>query len=182
MNQIKTSKRLSHILRHCQSPLYIDLNGGWAPVDAILRALNITRTQLDEIVKTDAKTRYAYDASGTLIRANQGHSIPGVIVEMDCPDPPEFLYHGTATRYLNKIMEEGLKPLRGLWVHISSDYDTAYKVGDRHGRAIVLRVSAQQFVADGYELYCSTNGVWQAREVPPKYLHVISTPEEPGDT
>ena len=172
---IKTSKRLSHLLRHCQSPLYIDLNGGWAPVTTILNALNITRAQLDEIVATDAKIRYSYDASGTRIRANQGHSIPGVIVEMDRPDPPEFLYHGTATRYLEDILREGLKPMTRQWVHISPDYETAVSVGTRHGTPIVLQISAQQFVADGHELYRSTNGVWQAKEVPPRYLETITS-------
>lgn len=178
MNLTKTSKRLSHVLRHCQSPLYIDLNGGWASVNTILKILDITRTQLDEIVATDAKTRYSYDDTGTKIRANQGHSIPGVIVEMDRPTPPEFLYHGTATRFLESIMQEGLKPMKRQWVHISSDYETAISVGKRHGNPIVLRVSAQQFVADGHELYLSANGVWQARAVPPSYLQIISNQPE----
>lgn len=169
---VKTSKRLSHILRHCQSPLYIDLNGGWASVNTILKTLNIARAQLDEIVATDAKTRYSYDASGTRIRANQGHSIPGVIVEMDRPDTPEFLYHGTATRFLDSIMKEGLKQQTRQWVHISADYETAVSVGSRHGKPIVLRVAARQFVEDGHELYRSTNGVWQAKEVPPSYLEI----------
>lgn len=178
MNSTKTSKRLSYMLRHSQSPLYIDINGGWAPVNTILRDLNITRAQLDEIVATDAKTRYSFDATGTLIRANQGHSIPGVNIEMECPEPPEILYHGTATRHLDNIMREGLKPMSRLWVHISPDYETAVKVGSRHGKPVVLLVRAREFVADGYKLYRSANGVWQAAEVPSKYLEVRYLPEE----
>lgn len=178
MDITRIGRRLSYLLRHSQSPLCIDLNGGWAPVKTILQTLNITRAQLDEIVATDAKTRYSYDASGTRIRANQGHSIPGVIVEMDRPDPPEFLYHGTATRFLDDIMRDGLRPMTRQWVHISPDYETAIAVGSRHGKPIVLQVSAQQFVADGHELYRSTNEVWQAKEVPPCYLNIIGAPLE----
>lgn len=177
MNQTKTSKRLSYLLRHSQSPLYIDPNGGWAPINTILEALNITRAQLDKIVSTDAKTRYAYNADRTKIRANQGHSIPGVIVEMDRPEPPEFLYHGTATRFPESIMKEGLQPQTRQWVHISPDFETALTVGSRHGNPIVLRVAAQQFVSDGHKLYRSTNGVWQAGEVPPQYLQICAPQE-----
>ncbi|MGN8809664.1 RNA 2'-phosphotransferase [Absicoccus porci] len=50
---------------------------------------------LDEIVRTDEKQRYSYNEDHTLIRANQGHSIP-VDVELEEMEPPEFLYHGTA--------------------------------------------------------------------------------------
>ena len=178
MDITRAGRRLSYLLRHSQSPLYIDLNGGWAPVNTVLQALDITRAQLDEIVATDAKTRYSYDDFGTKIRANQGHSIPGVIVEMDRPDPPEFLYHGTATRFLDSIMKEGLKPLSRQWVHISPDYKTAWSVGSRHGKPIVLQIAAKRFTADGYELYRSTNGVWQAKEVPPQYLQITAAPIE----
>ena len=39
MNLKRISVKLSWMLRHCQSPLYIDLNGGWAEVEVIIKAL-----------------------------------------------------------------------------------------------------------------------------------------------
>jgi putative RNA 2'-phosphotransferase len=48
---------------------------------------------LEEIVTTDNKQRYNFNTDKTLIRANQGHSIP-VDVELSEQEPPEFLYHG----------------------------------------------------------------------------------------
>lgn len=171
-NLEKASKRLSYFLRHCQDPLYIDLDGGWASVCQMLQLLHLTQAELDEIVDTDAKGRYSYDSSGNWIRANQGHSIPGVELEMQRPEPPEFLYHGTATRFLDAILMEGLKPMSRQWVHISPDYDTAVNVGKRHGKPVVLQFRARAFVADGYNLFRSANGVWQAAVVPPEYLEI----------
>lgn len=169
---MKIGRKLAYMLRHSQDPLYISLNGGWAEVSTIIKALNISRAELDEIVANDNKGRYMYDTHKQRIRACQGHSIPGVQVEMIQLEPPEFLYHGTATKYLDVIMAEGLKPMSRQWVHLSSDHETAVNVGSRHGTPVVLRINAQQFVADGHQLYCSLNGVWQAKHVPAKYLTI----------
>lgn len=179
MNLEKASVQLSYMLRHSREPLYIDLNGGWASVETVLRALRqrypqMDREILDQIVASDKKGRYSYDPTGTRIRANQGHSIPGVIVEMGKPTPPEFLYHGTATRFLPAILAEGLKPMSRQFVHISSQYDTAVTVGSRHGTPVVLIIRAADFVADGHDLFLSANGVWQAEYVPPEYFTVAN--------
>lgn len=177
MNLEKISVQLSYMLRHSKDPLYIDLNGGWASVDTVLQALRrrypqMDRDILDQIVASDKKGRYSYDPTGTRIRANQGHSIPGVAVEMAKPTPPEFLYHGTATRFLPTILAEGLKPMTRRFVHISSQYETAVTVGSRHGTPVVLIIRAADFVADGHNLFLSANGVWQAEYVPPEYFTV----------
>lgn len=177
MNLEKVSVQLSYMLRHCREPLYVDLNGGWAPVDTVLEALSLRypgmdRSTLDEIVAADKKGRYSYDPTGTKIRANQGHSIPNVTVEMSKPEPPEFLYHGTATRFLPAILKEGLRPMTRQFVHLSARYETAVTVGQRHGTPVVLVVRAADLVKDGYELFLSANGVWQTKAVPPEYLTV----------
>lgn len=169
---MKIGRKLAYMLRHSQDPLYISLNGGWAEVSTIIKALNISRAELDEIVANDEKRRYMYDTSKQRIRACQGHSIPGVQVEMTQPEPPKYLYHGTATRFLDTIMKEGLSPMSRQWVHLSGDYDTALKVGARHGAPVVLRIDTQRFVKDGNQLYRSLNGVWQAKCVPAKYFEI----------
>lgn len=180
MNKTKASKRMSYLLRHCTNPLYIDLNGGYAPVEVIVSVLqekfkDFNADILREIVAEDTKGRYSFDETGTLIRANQGHSIPNVVVEMESPEPPEVLYHGTALRFLPSIMEQGLLPMRRQYVHISPDYQTAIAVGKRHGEPVVLAIAAKHFVADGYRLMRSANGVWQADNVPPEYLTQCSS-------
>ena len=145
MNLKRISVKLAWMLRHCQTPRYIDLNGGWADVDVIIKALkerypDFDRKTLELIVAQDEKGRYSFDETGTKIRANQGHSIPGVVIEMESPEPPEFLYHGTAERFLDAILKEGLKPMTRQFVHISPDYETAVKVGRRHGKPVILKI------------------------------------------
>lgn len=105
---------------------YISLDGGWADVDAIISILKEKNPDFDSevlkhIVIEDEKGCYSFDATGTKIRTNQGHSIPGVVIEMESSEPPEFLYHGTATRFLDTIMKEGLKSMSRQFVHISPD-------------------------------------------------------------
>ena len=177
MNLKKVSVKMSWLLRHCQEPLYIQLNGGWAEVNTILSVLKnsyseVTLDTIKQIVAEDEKGRYSFDATGMKIRANQGHSIPDVVIEMESPQPPEFLYHGTSTRFLDAIMSEGLKPMKRQFVHISPDYETAVQVGSRHGKPVVLKIRAKDFVADGNELYRSSNGVWQAKYIAPEYFTV----------
>lgn len=178
MNLTKISVKLSWVLRHGKTPKYITPDGGWADVDTIISVLKEKNPEFDlealkQIVAEDEKGRYSFDATGTKIRANQGHSIPGVVIEMESPEPPEYLYHGTATRFLDTIMKEGLKPMSRQFAHISPDYTTAVKVGSRHGKPVVLKIRARDFKNNGNELYRSSNGVWQAKEVPREYLSVV---------
>ena len=177
MNLEKISVQLSYMLRHSREPMYITTDGGWASVDTVLKVLRerypqMERALLEEIVATDNKGRYSFDETGERIRANQGHSIPDVQVEMEFPEPPEYLYHGTAQRFLESILQDGLLPMTRQFVHLSADRETAVSVGRRHGVPVVLRIRARDFAADGHRLFRSTNGVWQAEQVPPSYCSV----------
>ena len=129
----------------------------------------IDRDILDEIVRTDEKQRYSYNEDHTLIRANQGHSIP-VDVELEKVEPPEFLYHGTGEKFTASIDKQGLIPKSRLYVHLSPDEETAVKVGRRHGKPVIYLVRAGNMKRDGYAFYRSVNGVWLTKEVPVKYL------------
>lgn len=186
MDLQRVSKTLSFMLRHSRDPQYIDLDGGWAETDVIVEALGrkycgFSRALLAQIVAEDEKGRYSFDGTGTRIRANQGHSIPGVVVEMEEPEPPRLLYHGTARRFLPSILARGLLPMDRQFVHLSSDVPTAIKVGRRHGEPVVLAVEAERFAAGGHTLKRSENGVWQAESVPPEYLRVLEEDPSEGD-
>ncbi|WP_338139097.1 RNA 2'-phosphotransferase [Ruminococcus callidus] len=124
---------------------------------------------MEEIVRTDAKSRYSFSADGQLIRCNQGHSIP-VDVELEQVLPPEFLWHGTAERFLPAIFQEGLRRMSRLYVHLSATPEIAQTVGARHGKPVVLRVQTGKMAEDGYAFYRSVNGVWLTEAVPAKYL------------
>ena len=124
---------------------------------------------LEDIVATDEKQRYSFNEDKSLIRANQGHSIP-VDVELEQVAPPEILWHGTGAKFVESINQSGLIAKSRLYVHLSSDYETAVNVGSRHGKPVVYKVHAKEMEQDGYIFYQSVNGVWLTKEVPKKYL------------
>ena len=174
----KLSVFISLVLRHKPEATRITLDEhGWANVDELINGINntgrkIDMTMLEEIVKTDNKQRYSFNEDKTLIRANQGHSIP-VDVELKEQEPPELLYHGTADRFVKSIMKEGLKPMSRLYVHLSKDIETAKKVGKRHGNPVVLKIHSEQMKRDGGKFYLSENGVWLTKKVDVEYLEKL---------
>ena len=170
----ETSKYISLILRHKPETIGITLDEhGWANVDELIAGIAKTQSfdmaMLEEIVATDNKQRYSFNEDHTLIRANQGHSIP-VDVELKEIDPPEILYHGTGEKYVASIDEQGLIPKSRLYVHLSKDEETAVNVGKRHGKPVVYKVHSKDMHKDGYVFYQSVNGVWLTKSVPVKYL------------
>lgn len=172
-----TSKYLSLILRHKPETIGITLDEhGWANVDELIEGVSKTHPInveiLNNIVATDNKQRYSFNDDKTLIRANQGHSIP-VDVELAVVNPPEVLYHGTGEKFVESIDAQGLIPKSRLYVHLSSDTDTAVKVGSRHGNPVIYRVLSGKMCRDGHVFYKSVNGVWLTKSVPVKYLQKI---------
>ena len=168
------SKYMSLILRHKPETIGISLDEhGWANVEDLITGIakdnEFNMEILEEIVRRDEKQRYSFNEDKTLIRANQGHSIP-VDVELEEWVPPEILWHGTGEKYVESIDREGLISKSRLYEHLSKDEDTAIKVGSRHGKPVIYNVKAKQMYDDGYKFYLSVNGVWLTKEVPVKYL------------
>ena len=165
-----TGKFISLILRHKPEVIGITLDEhGWANVDKLISGIakrqHFDMSMLEEIVATDSKQRYSFNEDKTLICANQGHSIP-VDVELEEAMPPEYLYHGTGEKYVSSIEVHGLMPQSRLYVHLSSDKNTAKKVGTRHGKAVVYCISAEKMAEGGYVFYKPVNGVWLTKKVP----------------
>ena len=174
MNLKSTSKYLSLILRHKPEAAGITLDEhGWADVEKLIAGVRksrpFDRETLEKIVANDEKQRYSFNTDHSLIRANQGHSIP-VDVELPVAEPPEILYHGTGEKYAASIDAQGLLPKNRLYVHLSGDTETAEKVGIRHGKPVIYRVLSGQMARDGFIFYRSVNGVWLTKTVPPVYL------------
>lgn len=173
----ETSKYMSLILRHKPEAIGIRLDEhGWANVDELIEGISRTNEFnmeiLEEIVRTDEKQRYSFNEDKTLIRANQGHSIP-VDVELDEVEPPEVLWHGSAEKFEASIDEQGLIPKSRLYVHLSKDRETAVKVGKRHGKSVLYIVKAGAMYKAGYKFYLSVNGVWLTKVVPVEYLEKV---------
>ncbi|MFV2171888.1 RNA 2'-phosphotransferase [Actinomadura sp. LOL_016] len=170
---VRVSKYLARHLRHRPEQIGLALDReGWADVGDLLAAaarhgFPIARAELERVVASDGKGRYALD--GNRIRAVQGHSVP---VELNLPvtPPPELLFHGTVGRFVAAIRREGLRPMGRHAVHLSPDRETALRVGARRGVPVVLAVRAGRMAADGHEFRVTSNGVWLTASVPPRYL------------
>jgi putative RNA 2'-phosphotransferase len=169
------SRTLSLVLRHSPEKIGITLDeAGWTPIDKLLSALKknghtVDRNSLKAVVDTNDKKRFTISDDGRLIRAAQGHSVK-VTLGLSPSQPPAVLYHGTASGSLDSIFATGLNPGSRQQVHLSSNEETAIKVGGRHGKAVVLNVDCAAMVKEGHLFYQADNGVWLTDSVPARYL------------
>jgi putative RNA 2'-phosphotransferase len=169
--QVKVSKYLAKHLRHQPERLGLTLHpGGWVRVDELLAActaagFEVSRPELEEVVARSDKQRFSFDDSGALIRANQGHSVP-IDLALEAVHPPDVLYHGTGAGSVDAILREGLRAMGRHHVHLSSDVETARRVGARHGRPVVLAIDTATMAAHGHVFFRSANGVWLTELVP----------------
>lgn len=177
MHRVHLSKLLSLALRHDPTALGLTLDAqGWANVSDVLAGLaaqgkTVTRDDLEEVVRTSDKKRFALSEDGVRIRANQGHSLKNVDLELSPAAPPEVLFHGTSVRFLASIEEKGLIPGSRTHVHLSKDVRTAEIVARRReGPHVILRVRALELHAQGHAFYLSENGVWLTSHVPATHL------------
>jgi putative RNA 2'-phosphotransferase len=170
------SKFLSLVLRHAPDTIGIALDAqGWVAVDELLdrcagHGQAFTREELDAVVSTSDKQRFALSEDRRRIRANQGHSIAAVDLGLVPATPPPVLYHGTADRFLASIAADGLRPGSRNHVHLSRDPGTGTIVGKRHGRPVVLTVDAAAMHSAGHLFVVSENGVWLTATVPPGFI------------
>ncbi len=117
MNEIETkriSKFLSLILRHQPETIGLKLDeNGWADVEELRersakKKVYFSLEELDEVVETNNKKRFAFNEDKTKIRASQGHSI-NIDLALGALQPPDFLYHGTAEANISSILEKGIE-------------------------------------------------------------------------
>ena len=94
-------------------------------------------------------------------------------MELENVLPPNILWHGTGEKFLDSILQHGLVSKSRLYVHLSSDYDTAVKIGSRHGKTVVFKVLAEKMSADKFDFFLSKNKVWLTKQVPKEYLQII---------
>lgn len=169
----KMSKSLALVLRHQPEKAGLTLDeAGWVAVDDLLKAMRMTRVELEQVVQENDKKRFAFDGTGTRIRASQGHSVE-VDLGLEGETPPNVLYHGTHPGAVDAILAGGLQKMARHAVHLSPDAETATRVGARRGKPVVLRIDAGRMAADGHAFTRSENGVWLVDEVPAGYVVVI---------
>ncbi len=169
------SKFLSLILRHNPDKIGLQLDeNGWADVQELLLKSKNSQPNLDiellkEIVETNDKKRFAFNEDQTRIRANQGHSIK-IDLGYSPKQPPEFLYHGTISKFMDAIKENGLLKMSRHHVHLSEERETATKVGSRRGKPIILTIRSGTMHMKDIQFFQSDNGVWLTDSVSPEYI------------
>ncbi len=181
MDYVKLSKEVSYALRHAPWEYELELDEkGFVPIDQLLHSLNasheydreITKEDLEYIVKHSDKKRH--EIVGDKIRALYGHSTP-IKIEKTPGIPPDVLYHGTAKRFLDSIMKDGLLPMERQYVHLSVDTDVANLVGKRRdANPAILEIDAKSASNDGVEFYIGNDKVWLCDKVPAKYIKILS--------
>ncbi|MDY4205499.1 RNA 2'-phosphotransferase [Porcincola intestinalis] len=171
------SRKMSYALRHNPEKYGLKLaQDGSVEMETFLRAMNemhhfdppLTEVMIREVMAHAEKQRFAIEDGR--IRALYGHSFQ-IKVEHKEATPPAVLYHGTARRFLDSIMEKGLLPMGRQYVHMSADIETAEQVGRRRdNRPVILTVDAERAAAEGIKFYIGNDKVWLADQIPPQYL------------
>ena len=180
MDYAALSKEVSYALRHNPWEYGLDLDErGFVPISHLLSALNgkdlyegeIVEQDLVEMINRSEKRRH--EILNKRIRALYGHTTPERISREE-GEPPATLYHGTARSSLDKILEEGLKPMGRQYVHLSADAETALRVGKRKdSKPALLAISALAAASDDVTFYVGNEKIWLADIVPPKYIEVL---------
>src|SRR5689334_10211938 len=114
--KVRISKFLAKCLRHEPEIAGLTLApGGWVTVEDLLSGceragVRLSRQELEEVVATNDKQRFAFDEDRMRIRANQGHSVE-VDLQLEPATPPDVLYHGTGQKSVTAIMRDGLQKM-----------------------------------------------------------------------
>ncbi|NVZ30060.1 RNA 2'-phosphotransferase [Pseudomonas gingeri] len=172
----ETSKFLSYVLRHEPHSIGLQLDPeGWADLSALIEGAakegrTLELATIEAVVSSNDKKRFEYSPDGLRIRAVQGHSTPEVSRQYPRKVPPEVLYHGTATRFLESIEQQGLIAGKRHLVHLSHEVETATAVGQRYGKVVVLTIDAQRMHEQGLRFYQAENGVWLTEHVPVAFI------------
>jgi putative RNA 2'-phosphotransferase len=181
---VKLSKFLALILRHQPERFGLRLDEeGWASLPEVLEILHglpnfrwATRADVMEVVERgsgDDKRRF--EVAGDRIRARYGHTVT-LQAELPPCTPPDRLYHGTSPRALRHIRQEGLRPMRRQYVHLSADRETAARVGARYAPdPVILTVLAAEAAEAGILFYQTDESTYLAKAIPPEFLEF---PEE----
>ena len=170
---------ISFLLRHKPEDIGLEMDiHGWVDVNMLIDGINqkgtytLNREQLEEIVKNDSKGRYRFNADHSKIKACQGHSIPWVVPELQFLTPPEFLYHGTTTAAVTKILRSGaINKMSRHAVHMQADPLKAWQSAARWQLTpVVLKIHAEKMTQSGFCFGKTENDVWCTETVPVEFI------------
>jgi putative RNA 2'-phosphotransferase len=147
---------------------------GWVGVERLLVKVQISMEELEQVVNTNDKKRFAFNFNKTKIRASQGHSLK-IDIGLKPIIPPKFLYHGTASKNVKAILKKGLLKMKRNHVHLSPDYETALNVANRYCKndtPHIFKIDTYPMIVNYIRFYESDNGVWLCDYIDPKYIKI----------
>lgn len=172
------SREISYALRHAPERYGLELDvNGWASVGVLLEALRqqkkyqtLSRQDIEDMILCSEKKRH--ELAGNRIRALYGHSVK-TRIQKEAERPPAVLYHGTAKRFLTSILEDGLKPMKRQYVHLTEEQRIAEEVGRRRDDIpVILCIDAVAAWKDGIRFYPGNDKVWLSDRLPARYIAV----------
>ena len=167
----RVSKYMSYLLRHNPQNLKIDLEG-FVDIDELLAKLRLL-IPVDKTLVVDTagmSDKKRFEIRGNKVRGLYGHTIP-VRIEHEEDKLVRILYHGTTESAAQRILKEGLEPMRRRSVHLSSTIEGAIYVGLRRTKhPVVLEIDAEAARHDGFKFYRATDKVYLSKSVPSEYI------------
>jgi len=175
--QISISKFMSLILRHKTKDFGLKFDPyGFISIEDLAKALkrsypDITPSQIEFVALHCPKQRF--EIKGNKIKARYGHSLK-IDLDTKPQKPSQFLYHGTSPSFVQKIKNDGLKPMRRQYVHLSKTKKQAIQVGKRRSyRPCVFKISAERAFEKGTKFY-DMGEVVLAEEISPEFLEILA--------
>ena len=183
-HNVKLSKSLSWLLRHNLDLIYPFIEDekevetakttGFVTCTAILkhpRFQSYTFQQIKEVCDLNDKQRFTLrqhpdNPDKFQIRANQGHTIKSVNVELQkihcSKDLNHEVIHGTYRKNWNLILKSGgLNRMKRNHIHFAKGLpgDTGVISGMRQNAQVRIYIDVEKAINDGFEFYESSNGV-----------------------
>ncbi|NLF00010.1 MAG: RNA 2'-phosphotransferase [Anaerolineales bacterium] len=185
----KLGKFLALILRHQPERFALALDEqGWASLTEVLAILNglpnfrwATLADVRNVAAADGEAGvHRFEVQGDRIRACYGHSFDRLIAYEPCTPPP-VLYYGAPRPAIDSIRQRGLLPIGRQYVHLSTDPDTALRLGTPQSEVpLLVRVRAAEAYAAGITFYSAGETVYLARTIPAQFVALgdVSAPAD----
>ena len=182
------SKALSTLLRHKAVTDGVTITSdGWVTVSDALRWVKkrhrgFTEEDVVQMVAGNDKQRFSLrtrDDGCTEIRANQGHSMPEIAVDMTeltLATAPPLALHGTYQRSWETIRTMGLSKMGRQHVHMARDLpgESGVISGMRASCQVLVYVDVHAAIQAGMRFFESANGVLLTDGfggvVPPRFI------------
>jgi len=170
---------MSKILRHGAIEKGLVMNeAGYVQVQDLLalpefKHLTATEEDIRQAVANCDKQRFRLQEAESvlMVRANQGHTINGVLDEHELLEElteesvseltggTGIVYHGTYRDVLHLIRRDGLCRMARNHIHMATAYDGSVKSGMRGSCEVVVPVNVLKAMRAGLVFFRSSNGV-----------------------